>query len=155
MSFTTTPMNPGGTGLQRGLGEKTHLVTKRLDELYVGSPDITFFKLDVEEAEEYVLHGMGSLLTSGRIRHLVMEIRAKQGHIAAWFFDLGYVCGEYDMVPQTKAALLAKITKLPDYMGAAARAAAACMRRRVRARSRDVPRLDRRHLLRACRKVEP
>jgi len=102
-SFTSTPQNPGGTGLSIGTREATHARTVRFDEAYFGSKDITLLKIDVEESEEYVLDGMGEFM---KARHIVMETRANQWPLIARLQRDGYACGHLDRVPMSNEAIL-------------------------------------------------
>jgi len=97
VSFTPEVGNFGGTSLQSGGKERTNeMRTTRIDEL-LPEGEVFFMKIDVENNEERVLHGMESLLLSQSVRHFVMETRSNQQHMIGWFYRMGYTCGiKYD-----------------------------------------------------------
>ena len=95
ISFTPLRGNLGGTAAHED-GAGTHkMTTTRIDDFFHGS-EIFFLKIDVENAEEYVLQGLNHHLTTGRVKHLVMETRKNQAFIVEWFYDIGFKCGLYD-----------------------------------------------------------
>jgi len=92
VTFTPVEGNFGGTSLVSGAAGGTHkMLTRRLDEIFRGY-DVFFMKIDVENAEEYVLKGMHRLLERRRVKHFLMEHRPNQVHLVDWFYDMGYRC---------------------------------------------------------------
>ena len=117
ISFTPTIGNLGGTSVIHP-GEGTHkMVTKRLAELLPPKREFFFMKIDVENAEAYVLQGISELLEAGAIKHLVMETRNNQGDIIDWFYSLGYTCGNYDRRLWTRAQAVEMVGRMTaEYM---------------------------------------
>ena len=102
VKFTPAVGNFGGTTLMNNAGEVS-MRTSRLDEFVPQSAEVFFMKVDVENAEEYVLSGFADTLASGRVKHVVMETRSNQAALVGWFYDIGFSCGLYDrkLVPKT------------------------------------------------------
>lgn len=73
------------------------VLTHRIDELFHG-PGVFFMKIDVEGSEEFVLKGMGKLLTAKLVKHFVMEYDDRDFRMIRWLYEIGYVCGSYDRV---------------------------------------------------------
>jgi len=103
VKFTPVVGNFGGTSVMNNAGEVT-MRTKRLDEFVPRSVDVFFLKIDVENAEEFVLSGFADAMTAGRVKHMVMETRSNQASLVGWFYDIGFSCGYYDrqLVPKTE-----------------------------------------------------
>ena len=96
VSFTPARGNFGGTTLLSGGAAGTHeMKTKRIDELFTHK-EVFFMKIDVENNEDRVLHGMESLLATRSVKHFVMETRPNQDYMVDWFYGMGYACGTYD-----------------------------------------------------------
>ena len=105
ISFTPAIGNFGGTSVIHPGEGTTKMSSRRLGELLPSKQDFFFMKIDVENAEAYVLQGISELLESGAIKHLVMETRKNQAEIIVWFYSMGYSCGNYDRKfwPQAQA----------------------------------------------------
>lgn len=94
ISFTPVIGNFGGTSmLHSGVGS-VRMTSVRLDSLFTHS-EVFFLKIDVENAEAMVLRGIDTLLSSGGVKHLVMETRSNQVDVILWLYDLGFECGSY------------------------------------------------------------
>jgi hypothetical protein len=94
------------------------MMTSRLDDMFNSGTHIFFLKLDAEGSEEQVLKGFQSHLKSGRVQHLVIEVRRPQSFLIAWLNELGFACSKYDREPLSQASLLADIGSLfgDDYI---------------------------------------
>ena len=95
VKFTPSVGNFGGTTVMNNVGEVS-MRTSRLEEYVPQSAQIFFMKVDVENAEEYVLSGFADTLASGRVKHMVMETRSNRASLVGWFYDIGFSCGLYD-----------------------------------------------------------
>ena len=117
VTFTPEIGNFGGTSVIHP-GEGTYkMTTKRLAELLPPNHKFFFMKIDVENAEAYVLQGISELLEAGAIKHLVMETRNNQADIIDWFYSLGYSCGNYDRNMWTKEQAVQKVAHMTnEYM---------------------------------------
>ena len=117
ITFTPVIGNFGGTSVIHP-GEGTYkMTTKRLAELLPSKREFFFMKIDVENAEAYVLQGISELLEAGAIKHLVMETRNNQGDIISWFYSLGYSCGNYDRRLWSKAQAVDTVARMTtEYM---------------------------------------
>jgi FkbM family methyltransferase len=117
VSYTTVEGNVGGTNARQDGSGVFKMKTKRLDSMVPQNANIFFMKIDVEGAEENVLRGFHSFMTSGQVRHVVMETRKTQAHIVEWLYDVGYACGSYDMVAVAKDVFVHTVaTMRSDYM---------------------------------------
>ena len=95
ITFTPVIGNFGGTSIIHPGEGTSKMTTTRLIEL-LPRRDFFFLKIDVENAEAYVLQGISELLETGAVKNLVMETRKNQADIVDWFYSLGYICGNYD-----------------------------------------------------------
>ena len=109
VSFTPAIGNFGGTSVMVQTGEVT-MMTRRLEELVPAEAEIFFMKVDVENAEEYVLSGFSDAMKSGRVKHMVMETRGNQANLVGWFYDIGFTCGLYDRNFWTREAAVQRIS---------------------------------------------
>ena len=113
VKFTPSVGNFGGTTVMNNVGEVS-MRTSRLEEYVPQSAQIFFMKVDVENAEEYVLSGFADTLASGRVKHMVMETRSNQASLVGWFYDIGFSCGLYDRKPVPKTEFIERITALAN-----------------------------------------
>ena len=109
VKFTPAVGNFGGTSVMVATGEVT-MMTRRLDEFVPSNADVFFMKVDVENAEEYVLSGFSDAMKSGRVKHMVMETRGNQANLVGWFYDIGFVCGLYDRNFWTREAAVQRVS---------------------------------------------
>jgi FkbM family methyltransferase len=113
MHYTPLQGNFGGTSLVAQKTGAKVIATVTLPEL-LRNDEFLFMKLDVENAEGWVLAGMSPLIQGRKIHHFVMETRNNQAYIFDWFTQCGYVCGTYDRVPMLRERLLEHVRGVRD-----------------------------------------
>jgi FkbM family methyltransferase len=111
VDFTPMEGNFGGTAAALN-GTGAHKAkTQRFDQVFNGT-DIFFMKIDVENAEAYVLSGAGAYLAERRIHHLVLELRSNQCDVMDMVYDAGYRCSLFNLVWWTRTDAKSHLGKL-------------------------------------------
>ena len=99
----------GGVVMQK-TAQSITVPAHRLDHMFQGE-DIELLKIDCEGADSLVLEGAETLLSSGRIKHVVFEenlprqqkLGIEEGRAVRWLEKFGYSCSRLDTDPWIKS----------------------------------------------------